>query len=70
MTPGRIRYLGLRWSAPRPRKIASRKAGKQDEKSVTVETQEADSEPKVVLRPEMTLSGYVTGEWDIHGGTF
>lgn len=68
-TDGYRRYIGLRWSAPRPRKITTRKPAKQVE-TLEDDQQRSEDTSKQVIRPSMNLSGFVTGEWDITGGTF
>lgn len=63
------RYIGLRWSAPRPRKVTTRKSVKQTDSRPDGD-EEDDDDVKQVLKPSMKLSGFVGGEWDIKGGTF
>lgn len=64
------RYVGLRWSEPKPRKVVSRKKGSKGDDSDSTDEVTGTTGLSKILRPSMNLSGYVSGEWDIRGGTF
>lgn len=61
-------YLGLRWAAPRPRKLIAVSDKKAAGASDTTEA-ENTSDQSAVLRPGKILSGYVSGEWHLTAGT-
>lgn len=68
-TDGFRRYLGMRWSLPKPRKSGGRR-NKQDSNDEASSQHEPKSNESSVLRPGKNLAGFVAGEWDIKGGTY
>lgn len=63
------RYVGLRWSAPKPRKTAQRKTADAGGQQPPIPESPPQDGNKVV-RSGKILSGFVCAEWDIYRGTF
>lgn len=73
VTEGIRRYLGVRWSAPKPRKSTSASARRaSEEKTAQLSSPDLSQDPAApdqIIKSGMNVAGFVTAEWAMKQGT-